>query len=353
MNPFRTSHKTQRIRYQNPYLSEQTSGVCLQNTYDYSPFGVSLDGRTVEGDFYRRGFNGMEKDDEFKGKGNSYEFGARMFDNRVGRFFSKDPKFKDFPFYSVYHFASNNPILYRDLEGKEGDPTLTLYYGFQIGIKLSLQSGRFSTNQIHWRVGAYFDLNFEPPMAMQMGSNFSVNANMDFSFKYPYILNHYAEIKTSNLIKFNSRDNFYETSISKSLILKDSEHIFESAEMEVGKITKNNEYNSLNILSLGKSQINQQLNCLARKEESTESGDVDFYQKLTNSIKALSQNNKNQIKSLIPISRENNFSVQNSIKLNSLNSQIKISKTIELKPANLENPYQRKRNSSNDFYKTK
>ena len=353
MNPFRTSQKIQAIGPQNPYGSNLSCGVCLQNTYDYSPFGVSLDGRTLESDFYRRGFNGMEKDDEFKGKGNSYEFGARMFDNRVGRFFSKDPKFKDFPFYSVYHFASNNPILYRDLEGKEGDPTLTLYYGFQIGIKLSLQSGRFSTNQIHWRVGAYFDLNYEPPMAMQMGSNFSVNANMDFSFKYPYILNHYAEIKTSNFIKFNSRENFYETSISKSVHLTESEFIFERTEIDLGKSTKNNDYNSLNILSLGKSQINQQLNCLERKEESTESGDLDFYQNLTNSIKALSQNKKNQIKSLIPISRENNFSVQNSIKLNSINSQIKILQPIELKPANLENPYQRNRNSSSVYYKIK
>jgi hypothetical protein len=34
---------------------------------------------------YRYGFNGMEKDDEVKnGKGNSYDFGARMYDSRLG-----------------------------------------------------------------------------------------------------------------------------------------------------------------------------------------------------------------------------------------------------------------------------
>ena len=71
MNPFRTIPKTQAIRPQNPYVSNLTAGVCLQNTYDYSPFGVSLDGRTIEGDFYRYGFQKQEKDDEFNGKGNS------------------------------------------------------------------------------------------------------------------------------------------------------------------------------------------------------------------------------------------------------------------------------------------
>jgi len=94
MTPISTSPKTQAIRPQNPYISNLSCGVCLQNTYDYSPFGVSLDGRTMEGDFYRRGFNGMEKDDEFKGKGNSYDFGARMYDPRVGRWLTIDPECK-------------------------------------------------------------------------------------------------------------------------------------------------------------------------------------------------------------------------------------------------------------------
>jgi RHS repeat-associated protein len=119
MNPFRTSQKIQEIRPQNPYFSKQTCGVCLQNTYDYSPFGASLDERTVEGGFYRRGFNGMEKDDEFKGKGNSYDFGARMYDSRVGRFFYPDPKSKSYPDLCEYVFVANNPIYFIDIDGKK------------------------------------------------------------------------------------------------------------------------------------------------------------------------------------------------------------------------------------------
>jgi RHS repeat-associated protein len=93
------------------------AGVCLQNTYDYSPFGVSLDGRTIEGDFYRRGFNGMEKDDEVKGKGNNYDFGARIFDPRVGRWLSVDKKEAKKSFITSFNFCSNNPILFIDPDG--------------------------------------------------------------------------------------------------------------------------------------------------------------------------------------------------------------------------------------------
>ncbi len=32
--------------------------------------------------YYRYGFNGMEKDDEISGSGNSYDFGARTYDPR-------------------------------------------------------------------------------------------------------------------------------------------------------------------------------------------------------------------------------------------------------------------------------
>jgi RHS repeat-associated protein len=112
MNPFRTSQKTQGFKGQHPYLTEPIAGVCLQNIYDYSPFGVSLDGRTVEGDFYRRGFNGMEKDDEVKGNGSSYTTHFRQLDTRSGRWFTIDPKATAFE--SPYVSMGNNPILMND-----------------------------------------------------------------------------------------------------------------------------------------------------------------------------------------------------------------------------------------------
>ncbi len=122
MNPFRASQKTQDFKGQNPYLTEPSAGVCLQNTYDYSPFGVSLDGRTMEDGFYRRGFNGMEKDDEVKGEGNYFTTEFRQLDPRLGRWLSVDPMVHEREWMSPYNFVQNNPILRVDPIGALDNP---------------------------------------------------------------------------------------------------------------------------------------------------------------------------------------------------------------------------------------
>lgn len=66
---------------------------------------------------YRFGFNGMEKTDEWQGGGMEYDFGARMYDPRVGRFLSLDPLGYKTPFQSAYTFAKNSPILLIDAKG--------------------------------------------------------------------------------------------------------------------------------------------------------------------------------------------------------------------------------------------
>jgi RHS repeat-associated protein len=68
---------------------------------------------------YRYGFNGMEKDNELNGTGNSYDFGARIYDSRLGRWLSVDPLFQSFPWYTPYQFAGNMPIWAIDLDGLE------------------------------------------------------------------------------------------------------------------------------------------------------------------------------------------------------------------------------------------
>ncbi len=88
---------------------------------DYSPFGAPLAGRsyTAPNSDYRFAFNGKERDNETYGEGNAYDFGARIYDARLGRWMSLDPLFKKYPNESNYIFTTDNPILYIDKEGKD------------------------------------------------------------------------------------------------------------------------------------------------------------------------------------------------------------------------------------------
>src|SRR5690554_6080312 len=73
----------------------------------------------VRSDGYRYGFQGQERDDEVKGEGNSYDFGARLFDSRVGRWLSRDPLEGKYPSLSPYNFVANTPLIAIDPNGKE------------------------------------------------------------------------------------------------------------------------------------------------------------------------------------------------------------------------------------------
>jgi RHS repeat-associated protein len=67
---------------------------------------------------YRYGFNGKENDDEVYGEGNSLDFGARVYDSRLGRWLSLDPLQVKYPSLSAYNFAGNTPIQAVDPDGK-------------------------------------------------------------------------------------------------------------------------------------------------------------------------------------------------------------------------------------------
>lgn len=66
---------------------------------------------------YRYGFNAKEKDDEAKGAGNSYDFGNRIFDPRLGRFLTLDRFSSEFADFSPYIYAANSPIISIDING--------------------------------------------------------------------------------------------------------------------------------------------------------------------------------------------------------------------------------------------
>lgn len=100
---------------------ETTVTISIPILFKQHPFGMLLKGRTWElGIGYRYGFNGKEQTDEIDGNGNIYDYGFRIYNSRLGRFLSKDPLTKSFPWFTPYQYASNSPIALIDLDGTEG-----------------------------------------------------------------------------------------------------------------------------------------------------------------------------------------------------------------------------------------
>jgi RHS repeat-associated protein len=66
---------------------------------------------------YRYGFNGKEKDKLISA--DSYDFGARIYDGRLGRWLSVDALQNKYPNLTPYHFAGNNPTASVDIDGKD------------------------------------------------------------------------------------------------------------------------------------------------------------------------------------------------------------------------------------------
>ncbi len=125
--------------YYNPQITTIT---------DYYPFGMQIEERSwvASSSSYRFGFQGQEKDNEMKGDGNSLDFGARIYDSRLGRFLSVDPLFKKYIYLSSYSFAANNPIKFIDKNDENpSEPTLleeiNLSYKSQIKIYNIVRDG--------------------------------------------------------------------------------------------------------------------------------------------------------------------------------------------------------------------
>jgi len=93
-------------------------------TMDYYPFGQAIASRSTNSSSYKYVYNGMEKDDEVSGGGNSYTTEFRQNDPRLGRWMSLDPLMMQFPWMSPYVAFDNNPIYFVDpygLASENGD----------------------------------------------------------------------------------------------------------------------------------------------------------------------------------------------------------------------------------------
>jgi RHS repeat-associated protein len=83
---------------------------------DYYPFGLTFNSysreNSVPQDFK---FNGKEEQDELNV--GWLDFGARMYQPDLGRFFTQDRFSENYFDYSPYHYVGNNPLKYVDING--------------------------------------------------------------------------------------------------------------------------------------------------------------------------------------------------------------------------------------------
>lgn len=109
-----------------PTLDAPPFKVDLVAYNNYYPFGMLQPNRSFSSVKYRFGFNGKEMDNEWygpgvpgTGTGNSYDYGFRIYNPRLGRFLSVDPVAGAYPEWTPYAMSMNRPVDGVDLDGME------------------------------------------------------------------------------------------------------------------------------------------------------------------------------------------------------------------------------------------
>ncbi|MDX9697825.1 MAG: RHS repeat-associated core domain-containing protein, partial [Bacteroidales bacterium] len=187
-------------------LSTNIQPIIISNT-DYYPFGYPISYRTHSSG-YRYGFNGQEGDGEIYGDNLNYAFTYRMYDSRIGRFWSVDPLRFEYPWNSTYAFAENSPIAFLELEGLEKQNS---------NIKKNIYVIIKSTEEIN---ESYYNTS---EIVMGTFKIIVANSIMEASEK---IINYMGDNTIDNII-FDMHGSVYENDIKRGLLVRpnDNENI--------------------------------------------------------------------------------------------------------------------------------
>jgi RHS repeat-associated protein len=106
------------------------AAATVNSATDYYPFGMVARAYNSSNQ-YRYGFNGKEHEDDITG--GDYDFGARIYDPRLGRWLATDILFRNFAEISPYAFVLNSPIRAIDPDGKDVILIIWLAEGDDVG----------------------------------------------------------------------------------------------------------------------------------------------------------------------------------------------------------------------------
>ena len=99
----------------------------LLSAQDYYAFGSLLPGRSYQTSTYKYGFNAKENDNEITSNtGTHLDFGARIYDSRLGRWMSVDPEERNYHSNSTFSFCANSPLIFIDKDGEKLSLSLSL-----------------------------------------------------------------------------------------------------------------------------------------------------------------------------------------------------------------------------------
>jgi RHS repeat-associated protein len=118
-----SSNESQQDVYFDNLTTGLSAGPLLEETH-YYPLGLVMTGISSKAAVAlanRHKFGGREQQSQEFSDGSgleTYDYGSRMYDNQLGRWYTIDGLAEKYVVYSPYHFVANNPIRYKELDGR-------------------------------------------------------------------------------------------------------------------------------------------------------------------------------------------------------------------------------------------